>query len=179
VYTDDTIGYGFISTTSKPGDISSALYDPNWKAAMDCEYSDLIHNNTWHLIPPSPDRNLIDCKSVYKIKRKIDGSVDRYKARLVAKGFKQWFDNNYKDTFSPIVKALSAWFHRLLYLKDGVFASCMYRTCFFMVFHGRTKHIEVDYHFVRDQVVRKLLEVRFISTCDQIVDEFTKPISQQ
>jgi hypothetical protein len=32
------------------------------------------------------------------------------------------------------------------------------------VFHGQTKHIEVDYHFVRDQVMKKLLEVRFIST---------------
>jgi hypothetical protein len=46
------------------------------------------------------------------------------------------------------------------------------------VFHGRTKHIEVDYHFVRDQVIRKKLEVRFISTRDQIADGFTKPLSQ-
>jgi hypothetical protein len=27
------------------------------------------------------------------------------------------------------------------------------------VFHGRMKHVEVDYHFVRDQVVKKLLDV--------------------
>jgi hypothetical protein len=47
------------------------------------------------------------------------------------------------------------------------------------VFHGRMKHIEVDYHFVRDQVVKHLLEVRFISTHDQIADGFTKAISQQ
>jgi hypothetical protein len=26
------------------------------------------------------------------------------------------------------------------------------------------KHIEIDYHFVRDKVVKKLLEVRFISS---------------
>jgi hypothetical protein len=48
-----------------------------------------------------------------------------------------------------------------------------------LMLHGRTKHIQVDCHFVRDQVVRKLLEVRFISNRDQNVDEFTKPISQQ
>jgi hypothetical protein len=47
------------------------------------------------------------------------------------------------------------------------------------VFHGRMKHIEVDYHFMRDQVIKKLLDVRFISTSDQIADGFTKPISQQ
>jgi hypothetical protein len=34
------------------------------------------------------------------------------------------------------------------------------------VFHGRMKHIEVDYHFVHDQVVKRLLDVRFISTSD-------------
>jgi hypothetical protein len=47
------------------------------------------------------------------------------------------------------------------------------------VFHGCMKHIEVDYHFVRDQVMRSLLDVRFISTNDQIVDGFTKALPHQ
>jgi hypothetical protein len=48
-----------------------------------------------------------------------------------------------------------------------------------LVFHDRMKHIEVDYHFVRDQVMNHLLDVRFISTQDQLTDGFTKPFSQQ
>ena len=42
------------------------------------------------------------------------------------------------------------------------------------VFHAQTKHIEIDYHFVREKVTQKQLEVRFISTLDQLVDIFTK-----
>lgn len=46
-----------------------------------------------------------------------------------------------------------------------------------LVFHARTKHIEVDYHFVRERVARKLLEIEYISTKDQIADGFTKALA--
>jgi hypothetical protein len=56
-------------------------------------------------VPPKPGANIIDCKWVYKVKRKSDGSIDGYKARLVAKGFKQRYGINYEDTFSLVVKS--------------------------------------------------------------------------
>jgi hypothetical protein len=45
-----------------------------------------------------------------------------------------------------------------------------------IVFHVHTmKHVEVNYHFMRESVAaNKLLEIRFVSTKDQITDEFTK-----
>jgi hypothetical protein len=36
-----------------------------------------------------------------------------------------------------------------------------------LVFHAQTKHIEVDYHFVRERVAQKLLQIKFISSKDQ------------
>jgi hypothetical protein len=46
------------------------------------------------------------------------------------------------------------------------------------IFHERMKHVEIDYHFVRSHVLKKLLNVRSISTDDQVVYGFTKAISQ-
>lgn len=44
------------------------------------------------------------------------------------------------------------------------------------IFHAHTKHIEVGFHFVRERVSRKLLDIRYISSDDQIADGFTKAL---
>jgi histone deacetylase 1/2 len=46
-----------------------------------------------------------------------------------------------------------------------------------LVFHARTKHIEVDYHFVRERVSNKLLRIDFIPTGDQVAYVFTKALT--
>ena len=47
------------------------------------------------------------------------------------------------------------------------------------VFHARTKHIKIDFHFVRERVASRALEVSFISSDDQLADVFTKPATRQ
>lgn len=45
------------------------------------------------------------------------------------------------------------------------------------VFHARTKHIEIDYHFIREQVLSKRIVVSHVGTEYQIADIFTKALS--
>jgi hypothetical protein len=47
------------------------------------------------------------------------------------------------------------------------------------VFHARTKHVEVDFHFVREKVAQRKLLVQFMKTDDQIADVFTKALPAQ
>lgn len=44
------------------------------------------------------------------------------------------------------------------------------------VFHRRTKHIDVAYHFIREQHERNELAVESISTHDQLADGLTKAL---
>ncbi|KAA0026101.1 putative mitochondrial protein [Cucumis melo var. makuwa] len=44
------------------------------------------------------------------------------------------------------------------------------------VFHARTKNIEIDVHFVRDQVLKGALEVRYVPSVDQLADCLTKSL---
>ncbi len=45
------------------------------------------------------------------------------------------------------------------------------------VYHARTKHIEVHYHFIREKVLAKEIDLIHVSTEDQVADIFTKALS--
>jgi len=71
----------------EPTSFTEASKSCHWQSAMNSEFDALLRNQTWELVPPSLHLNIIGCRWIFKIKRKADGSIERYKARLVAKGY--------------------------------------------------------------------------------------------
>ena len=80
---------------------------PQWQEAMDRELAALDRAGTWRTVERLPDMNVVGCKWVFRIKRRADGSIDRYKAHLVARGFTQVYGLDYYQTYSPVARLTS------------------------------------------------------------------------
>ena len=61
----------------------------------------------WDLIDLPPEKSTVGYKWFYKIKTKIDGSIEHYKACLVAKGFTQEYGIDYEKTFALVARMTS------------------------------------------------------------------------
>ena len=48
-----------------------------------------------------------------------------------------------------------------------------------LIQHSRTKHIDIKHHFICDHVLKRDIELEFVSTSDQLVDILTKPLDEK
>ena len=78
-----------------------------WKEDINSEIESILHNHTWELVDLPPGCKPLSSKWVFKRKRKVDGSIDKYKARLVIKGYKQSEGLDYFDTYSLVTRITS------------------------------------------------------------------------
>jgi len=97
------------STTISPIPKSpiTALQDPNWNQAMNDEYSALVANKTWVLVPRPSNVNITRCIWLFKHKYNANRDLERYKARLVVNGKSQQVGVDCSETFSPVVKLVT------------------------------------------------------------------------
>jgi len=46
------------------------------------------------------------------------------------------------------------------------------------VFHDRSKHIRIKYHYIRDMVEKGAVKLQYVATEEQTADIFTKPLAR-
>ena len=69
---------------------------------MNEEMQELSKNETWDIVPHSPQKKAIGCIWIFKVKYSVDGSVNRYKARLIPKGYAQTHSVDDEEIFALV-----------------------------------------------------------------------------
>jgi hypothetical protein len=81
----------------------------------------------------------------------------------------------------------AVWLRKLLadlfgHVLDSTVIHCDNQSCVKLsenpVFHDKSKHIEIKYHYIRDMVQRKAVLVQYLPTDEQVVDVLTKPLTR-
>jgi len=91
----------------EPKTLADAMSRPDaesWIAAALAEIEAHLTNGTWELAQLPPGRRAIGSRWVFKLKRKPDGSVDKYKGRIVAQGFSQVRGIHYNEVFASTAR---------------------------------------------------------------------------
>jgi len=88
----------------------------------------------------------------------------KYRAMAITTADLYWLRMLFKELQLPLPSPLTIWCD-----NSGALAIASNP-----VSHARTKHIEVDFHFIREKVLNKDIQLRYLSTIDQLADNFTK-----
>jgi len=97
---DDGVGLSQAQAHADP------VHGPHWIAAEQAELDSLTSKGTFDFCDVPKGHYAIRSHFVYKIKRRPDGSIDRYKARLVVNGNSQR-PGTYGETYAPTAKLAS------------------------------------------------------------------------
>ena len=150
------------NTAHEPSSFKETMLHPNWQAAMKTEYATLPTNSTWSLVPKPINKRIIGCKWIYKLKLKVDGSVDRFKSRLVAKGFNQTYGIDYFETFCPVVKLTTIPLVLSLVISHG----------------WLVKQLDVNNVFLNGELEEEVYMVQHLGFVDHSKPDFVCKLSQ-
>ena len=96
----------FALATARPVELKTlaeAMVHPDAEKWLEVAYAELqahVINGTWELAQLPPGKCAIGSRWVFKVKRKLDGSIDKYKGWVVAQGYSQIARIHYGEVFA-------------------------------------------------------------------------------
>ena len=95
------------NSLTEPKNVNKAINNPIWKKSMDEELKAQIDKDTWEMVIPPEDVNIVGSKWTYCLKNNDKNTIIRPKSHLVAQGFTQMFGVDYDETYAPIIRMTS------------------------------------------------------------------------
>ncbi|KAH9793691.1 retrovirus-related pol polyprotein from transposon RE1 [Citrus sinensis] len=111
--------------------------------------------------------NLISWSSKKQSVIARSSAESEYRALASASAEISWLQSLFSEIGLSCTETPSVW-------CDNISATELARN---PVIHSRTKHIEIDLHFIRDKVIAGELQIQYIPSAEQIADIMTKPLS--
>jgi hypothetical protein len=74
-----------------------------WKEAVDRELDSIDRAGTWNVVDKVEGEKEVGSKWVFKVKRLVDGSINKFKAPLIAQSFTQRPGFDFNETYAPVV----------------------------------------------------------------------------
>jgi hypothetical protein len=71
---------------SEPSTFEEVVGKQVWRDAMMEEYSSIMKNDVWKIVPIPEGKSLVTSRWLYKLKYLADGSIEKYKARFGLRG---------------------------------------------------------------------------------------------
>nr|GEW14791.1 hypothetical protein [Tanacetum cinerariifolium] len=181
----------------EPKNFKEAMNKSNWIKPMQEEIHEVERLEAWELVLQIEKVMIINLKWIFKVKLVEYGGVLKNKTRLVAKGYRQEEWKYFEESFSPIarIEAIRIFIAYVAHMNMTIFQMDV-KTAFLngiikeevysaiasscnRVHHSRTKHIDVRYHFIKEQVENKIVELCFIKTAYYLANIFTKALARE
>ncbi|GKF49568.1 hypothetical protein Tco_0142819 [Tanacetum coccineum] len=102
------------------------------------------------------------------------GSTNLYEQNLITKSFIYFVSSNQES--HQQLSDYSFAFNKIPLYCDNCSAIAL---CCYKVQHSRSKHIDIRYHFIREQVEKGVVELYFVTTDYQLADIFTKALPRE
>ena len=88
----------------EPSSFEEAAQEPTWVDAMVGEYNSIVRNSAWEIVPSPVGKAVVGSIWIYKVKKVVDGNVEKYKVIFFSRGFSQIEGIDYGETFIPVAQ---------------------------------------------------------------------------